>query len=262
MNFLSKWFLVNVQSLQLCLLQKRQLFSHVWPFVTPCTVACQAPLAMEFSRWEFWSGLPFRSPGDLPDSGIEPGSPALRADSLPSEPRGKKMVKWPHLLRSEPCKKINNWKHNPTHPYKYCKILKNLSQSLILSHISSSLSLKALMGNYVSRCNHCRSCSNSPPKATEMQKVLIPSGLPSPGYLVLHITAGTSRSTGETSQGMLGSVGRATCTRWISSWEPLAGWRRPSSKPEHKAQRSLRLNRAVIHTGQYKNTPQGGSGRH
>ena len=44
---------------------------------------------MEFSRQEYWSGLPFPSPGDLPDSGSEPGSPALQADSLPSEPPGK-----------------------------------------------------------------------------------------------------------------------------------------------------------------------------
>ena len=44
---------------------------------------------MEFSRQEFWGGLPFPSPGDLPDPGIEPGSPTLRADSLPSEPPGK-----------------------------------------------------------------------------------------------------------------------------------------------------------------------------
>ena len=44
---------------------------------TPWTVACQAPLSMGFSRQEYWSGLPFPSPGDLPDPGIEPGSPAL-----------------------------------------------------------------------------------------------------------------------------------------------------------------------------------------
>ena len=48
------------------------------------TVACQIPLSMGFSRQEYWSGLPFPSPGDLPDPGIEPGSPALQADSLPS----------------------------------------------------------------------------------------------------------------------------------------------------------------------------------
>ena len=48
-------------------------FSHVWLFVTLWTVACQAPLSMEFSRQEYWSGLPFPSPGDLPDLGLNPG---------------------------------------------------------------------------------------------------------------------------------------------------------------------------------------------
>ena len=52
-------------------------------FETPWTVAHQAPLSMEFSRQEYWSGLPFPSPADLPDAGIEPRSPALWADSLP-----------------------------------------------------------------------------------------------------------------------------------------------------------------------------------
>ena len=56
---------------------------------TPWTVAFQAPLFMEFSRQECWSGLPFPSPGDLPDPGIEPGSPALQADALQSEPPGR-----------------------------------------------------------------------------------------------------------------------------------------------------------------------------
>ena len=51
---------------------------------TPWTT-CQAPLSMGFSRQEYWSGLPFRPPGDLPDPGIELGSPALQADSLPTE---------------------------------------------------------------------------------------------------------------------------------------------------------------------------------
>ena len=58
-------------------------------FQTPCdpvTVARQAPLSMGFSRQEYWSGLLFPSPGDLPDPGIEPGSPTLQADALPSEP--------------------------------------------------------------------------------------------------------------------------------------------------------------------------------
>ena len=57
--------------------------------VTPCTVARQASLSMGFSRQEYWGGLPFPSPGDLPHPGIKPWSPALQADSLPSEPQGK-----------------------------------------------------------------------------------------------------------------------------------------------------------------------------
>ena len=52
-------------------------------FETPWTVAYQAPQSVEFSRQEYWSGLPFPSPADLPDSGTEPGSPALQADALP-----------------------------------------------------------------------------------------------------------------------------------------------------------------------------------
>ena len=53
---------------------------------TPWTIAHQAPPSMGLSRQEYWSGLPFPSPGDLPDPGIEPRSPALQADALPSEP--------------------------------------------------------------------------------------------------------------------------------------------------------------------------------
>jgi len=55
--------------------------------VIPWTVVCQVPLSVEFSRQEYWSGLPFHSPGDLPDPGMEPGSPELQADSLPLEPK-------------------------------------------------------------------------------------------------------------------------------------------------------------------------------
>ena len=61
--------------------------SRVLLFATLWTVAYQAPPSMGFSRQEYWSGLPFPSPGDLPDPGIEPWSPALRADALTSEPQ-------------------------------------------------------------------------------------------------------------------------------------------------------------------------------
>ena len=60
--------------------------------MTPWTVAYQAPPSMGFSRQEYWSGLPFPSPGDLPDPGVERGSPALQADALTSEPPGKPPV--------------------------------------------------------------------------------------------------------------------------------------------------------------------------
>ena len=63
---------------------------------TPWTVAHQALLSMEFSRQEYWSGLPFPSPGDLPETGIEPRSPALLADSLPAEPSGKSLLFYDH----------------------------------------------------------------------------------------------------------------------------------------------------------------------
>ena len=68
---------------------KVKSLSCVQLFVTPWTVAYQAPLSMEFPRQEYWSGLPFPSPGDLPDPGIEPRSPTLQADALPSELPGK-----------------------------------------------------------------------------------------------------------------------------------------------------------------------------
>ena len=66
--------------------------SHV-RFCDPMdSIACQAPLTMEFSRQEYWSGLPCPPPGDLPDPGIKPWSPVLQADSLPSEPTGKPLT--------------------------------------------------------------------------------------------------------------------------------------------------------------------------
>ena len=71
---------------------KVKSLSCVWLFVTPWTEDRQAPLSMGFSREEYWSGLPFPSPGDLSDPGTEPVSPALQADTLRSEPPGK-----PHI---------------------------------------------------------------------------------------------------------------------------------------------------------------------
>ena len=70
---------------------KVKSLSRVRLFVTPWTVAHQAPPSTRFSSQAYWSGLPFPSPGDLPDPGINPRSPALQADTLTSEPPGKPM---------------------------------------------------------------------------------------------------------------------------------------------------------------------------
>ena len=74
-------------------LSRARLFATLW------TVAYQAPLSMGFSRQEYWSGLPFSSPGDLPNPGIEPRSPALQADALPSEPPGKTQMVYQSVVQ-------------------------------------------------------------------------------------------------------------------------------------------------------------------
>ena len=68
--------------------KKLKSLGHVRLFATLWTVAYEVPPSMEFSRQEYWSGLPFPSSGDLSNPGIEPGSPTLQADALPSEPPG------------------------------------------------------------------------------------------------------------------------------------------------------------------------------
>ena len=85
----------------------RSVVSHS---VSPWTIAHRAPPSMEFSRQEYWSGLPFPSPGGLPDPGIEPRSPSLQANTLPSEPPGK----YPHgltALCAFPLTHIGNPRH-------------------------------------------------------------------------------------------------------------------------------------------------------
>ena len=74
------------------------MLSHVQLFWNPLTEALQAPLSMEFPRQEFWNGLPFPPPGNLPDPGIKPRSPTLQVDSLPCELLGK-----PQILLYIPC---------------------------------------------------------------------------------------------------------------------------------------------------------------
>ena len=72
--------------------KEEKSLSRVRLFATPWTVAHQAPPSMGFSRQEYWSGLPFPSPGDLPNPGIKPRSPHCRQILLPSEPPGKPTV--------------------------------------------------------------------------------------------------------------------------------------------------------------------------
>ena len=76
--------------LRVCMLRHVQLFATLW------TVARQTPLFMGFSRQEYWSGLPFPVPRDIPDPGIEPTSPASQVDSLPTEPPEKPLSTYIH----------------------------------------------------------------------------------------------------------------------------------------------------------------------
>ena len=97
-----------------------KLLSHVPFFATPWTVAYWAPQSMEFSRQEYWSGLPFPSPGDFPNPGIEPQSPALQADALLSKPPGKPSVQFSSFTQSCPtlCNPMNRSMPGPPVHYQ------------------------------------------------------------------------------------------------------------------------------------------------
>ena len=86
---------------------KVKSLSRVRLFATPWIVAYQASPSIRFSRQGYWSGLPFPSPGDLPDPGTEPGSPELYADTLPSEPPGKSLNQQGHSGVLSPSLKRN-----------------------------------------------------------------------------------------------------------------------------------------------------------
>ena len=88
---ISKYFLISQDENDFLFPLVGDGFSHqvVSDSCDPMDCSCLAPLSVGFSRQEYWSGLPFPSPGDLPDLGTEPKSPALQADSLPTELRRK-----------------------------------------------------------------------------------------------------------------------------------------------------------------------------
>ena len=116
-----------------------ELLSHVQLFATLWTVACQAPLSMEFSpRQEYWTGLPFPSPGDLCNLGTEPRSPALQADSLLFGPPGK-----PHLIW---CRNviITAFCHLPSHRYSHTSSPNIAARSLEQQFPISRFSFKGL----------------------------------------------------------------------------------------------------------------------
>ena len=86
-----EWVCLCIRCDRLCVCAL-SCFSCIWPFVTPWTIAHQAPLSLGFARQEYWSGLSCPPPGALPDPGIEPRFPAFRADSLPSQTPGKPKI--------------------------------------------------------------------------------------------------------------------------------------------------------------------------
>ena len=103
-------------------LKKWKLAPRSCLFETPWTVAPQAPLSMGFPRQDYWSGLPYPPPGYLPNPGIEPGFPALQADSLSPEPPGKPLQiergffipLWQPVRRTIPTRKaLQNLWHSP-----------------------------------------------------------------------------------------------------------------------------------------------------
>ena len=88
-------FCFGIRVLYVLLYLCAQVLNHVWLFLTPWTAACQAPLSMEFSRQEHRSRLPFPTPGDLPNSGIQPESPtspAWAGGFFTTEPPGKLII--------------------------------------------------------------------------------------------------------------------------------------------------------------------------
>ena len=126
---------------------KVKSLSRVRLLVTPwtVTVAHQAPPSMGFSRQEYWSGLPFPSPGDLPNPGIEPGSPAFQADASTSEPPGK-LIK-----QVAPCLDQNNF--SPTINFLLPSFLPFVYLTIVQAAvIITSSNLSSSFGTFGSPC--------------------------------------------------------------------------------------------------------------
>ena len=156
---------LSKEALQESVRKKAKSLSRVRLFATPWTVAYQAPLSIRFSRQEYWSVLPFSSPGDLPDPGIEPRSPALEADALTSVKRREAKSKgekkrYTHLnaeiqriasrdkktFLSDQCKEIegnNRMKRTEISSRKSEQELKKLSAEKLLLNYAKTLGFLA-----------------------------------------------------------------------------------------------------------------------
>ena len=110
-------FFIFIFSVVLCVCV--YALSHVQLFETPWTIAHQAPLSMEFSRQEYWSGLPFPTSGDLPNPAIKPTSPALAGRFFTTEPPGKPRLLCPYQLNMHIVKCLQICKNEYMHDIQY-----------------------------------------------------------------------------------------------------------------------------------------------
>ena len=142
---------------------------------TTWTVTCQAPLSMEFLRQEYWSGLLGPPPGGLPNPGIQPGSPALQAGSLPSEPPGKPLcllrsLSGPGFLRLPNqasqtggfCLSPGEWKSGVGGRCQQGCSLLGLQEGLSLTSASFSTSAPGVLGLWAHRPSPCAHAAFSP----------------------------------------------------------------------------------------------------
>ena len=148
---------------QACMLSR----SVVQFFATPWTVACQVPLSLGFSRQEYWGGLSFPSPGDLPDPGIEPGSPALQVDFFyclihrevtrdHMACKTKTSASWPFTkisLLSKPCSRVE-LNHVLETPGSFTLSSKSAKNSWICGELTSDLFCTPLLPGNLDKLNH------------------------------------------------------------------------------------------------------------
>ena len=136
-------------------------FSHVQLFATLWTVARQASLSMGFSRQEYWIGLPFTSPGDCPDPGIEPRSLALQAESLPSEPPRKSRYADDTSLMAESKEKLKSLLKKVKEEHEKAGLKLNIQKTKIMAsspitcQIDGEKSRNSDRFYFVGLQNHC-----------------------------------------------------------------------------------------------------------